>query len=1286
MDQDVLRSRIAELYRSVKPLDASTDITSTHHAYVASKLDEVAAEAERSIFPAASASTDGDLKDDAARLYRQLAISNSWLNEREERTRRWIDRAAELASNEVLRDMVVGEQNNLRDAEAFPEIRSLCRQGMVDKARRVLVKRRRQTTDPVMRRRIDEFLAEPRNFLAPLGGAPTMSTINGFGTMLHGNRDGRSDGTYVSTLCLVALFLPLFPLRAYVVQSQGTNSYVFYGRVPLSPFAFWWRKMMILLPMVAALGLWGADAWNSSPYIRETGFLSEASGKLSKRDYAGALAPLSKLSGTRDASRLAKLDDLFARTMYEALTATHTPDDAARFVSTIGTAASRLKRPLSGAIYLEMKSALKRIASKPSAGTAARNFLTWMGTMDPGVAADLPHLAANACDECDDPVLLAATIEFFLQAGKPCPEPIVTRLSDHLTRTRHPTWNVDALSYLKVADPAQAAPILLQRCEAAWKGAAQEPDLLGLKSLPAPLRRLLELDAEKDPEKCAAGLESAAAPDGLKPPQDGWHHLGVARRLSKVLGTLNEKDPVRFPVSKARPWAIQAAELSPEDLALRGTALRYLIEDGDYARAIALGGNGTDDPKIGTYVGIALARSGKLEEAAQLLRPRVHRDLPLYSRAFEAWSKAITDKSESLWRSLQSGSAPRPVITRLNSLPKERAIEEAQQWVGREVARDSFVVQQRRLWMDKVDVHPAASELAMVELSLGQSMRPGPERTARLEAAEHLFLDLRKISGDDPHQELRLAQVYCWLGKDKEGAEIFERLEKSEDVHLLSALAEVYRNLARKESARQIYEKAYGKAVEKEKPNIAFSRAISAVDLSDRLTWLRKSDLSSAGVKVEIDSAEARIAMNAGKFESAVAPLRRAVAYYAALPESSMSQNNGSIVMKELARATGDSKHDYEALRMMRRAHELSPEDAIVLSNYINDLESIAYIALAGNALQQEVIHERPERDWLEYVVPRLSAEEWAARAKAQPELRRAAELAVKSAILSPDGSTGYTMQKLYFLLTRDGAGIRKLRESLEARPTVREEDSAQDEAHARGEWSDFEKKQTEAAVTRWELLMPSIRKAGHAPTLGYALKSLAGSRHVAARMGIASQKLETAIEEAEESIKVFDAPPSREILAWLLAEQAAKAVAAGDAEFARWAKESPSLSEAYLLPLYLRKHPDRAASLLARDDVRRATAAVAGYENSDPRKRSVWSWSWLEMAGHDLREKARKAIASHPAAFENDRLTFLLSPRSASDAIGVWLSAIACGNEEVARKVADQAEKTKLVPSFFRK
>ncbi|MBI3857270.1 MAG: hypothetical protein HY293_16410, partial [Planctomycetes bacterium] len=116
MDPQALKARISELLRSVKPLDASTDITAPHHAHVSAKLDEVAAEAERDLVPAAAASKDPDLKDEAARLYRQLAISNSWLNGREDRTLRWIDRAAELAASEILRDMVVAEQNNLRDS------------------------------------------------------------------------------------------------------------------------------------------------------------------------------------------------------------------------------------------------------------------------------------------------------------------------------------------------------------------------------------------------------------------------------------------------------------------------------------------------------------------------------------------------------------------------------------------------------------------------------------------------------------------------------------------------------------------------------------------------------------------------------------------------------------------------------------------------------------------------------------------------------------------------------------------------------------------------------------------------------------------------------------------------------------------------------------------------------------------------------------------------------------------------------------------------------------------
>src|SRR5204863_2721781 len=107
--------------------------------------------------------------------------------------------------------------------------------------------RRKRTNDPVTKKRIDEILAEPRNFAAPLKSAPSLMTFNGIGTMLVGERDRRGDGSYVATLCLVFIFVPILPLRAYLVRGEG-RGWSFFGRVPLSFFAFWWRRMAVVGP------------------------------------------------------------------------------------------------------------------------------------------------------------------------------------------------------------------------------------------------------------------------------------------------------------------------------------------------------------------------------------------------------------------------------------------------------------------------------------------------------------------------------------------------------------------------------------------------------------------------------------------------------------------------------------------------------------------------------------------------------------------------------------------------------------------------------------------------------------------------------------------------------------------------------------------------------------------------------------------------------------------------------------------------------------------------------
>ncbi|HVE42614.1 MAG TPA: hypothetical protein VNM14_22230 [Planctomycetota bacterium] len=1282
MESDALKTRLDELTKSLAAIEVSSAMHTDVRSGIASKLDAIAADAERDVVPALGPSPDPDLHDAAARVFRQLAMTNSWLENREERTRNWIDRAAELVRSDILRDLIKNEQNRLRDGEAFAGISDLCEKGLVDKARRELVRRRKASSDPVLRKRIEEVLADPRNFLSPMRSAPGLMTMNGFGTMMWGERDRKADGTYVSTLCMVFCFLPFLPLRSYLVSREGTG-WRFYGRVPLSPFAFWYRRIAVLGPILAALVFWGYESTMSLPYVTETRALATAGEQKARRDYAAAMNTLGKIS-TRDAERGAQVQQLVQQTLTSALSDVQTLDSAQRFLGTTGAACLRTRRALGPDGAAAAQAALGRFAVDPGAGKTARDFVTWMAGVFPDVRPRQAEILEQACRSCDSPLLLAAAAEQYFQSKRPCPADLVRKLRTHLLERRHDTWDADVLSYLKVADASDARPLLYARVESAWKGDAAAPDLLDLPQLPAPFRKLLELDLEKNPEKQVAGLEKAVEVDGLEDAQKTWQRIGVAKRLVKILGVLNEKDPIRTPVSKIRPWAVQASELAPDDVAARVLALRYLLEEGDYARVIEMGRPGTADRKTATFVGVALARSGKTEEAATLLRPIVSRDLPEFLLAFQNWERAAENKSQWLWNTLKQGTADRSFIGRLNAMPKEQAMQEAERWVQRQVDLDASVASLRTKWRERVDVHPAASELAMIELSLGRSMPPGAERQARLEAAERLFLDLRKILQGNPHQELQLGQVYFWLGKEKEGTDIFGKLEEGGDPKILHALGEAYRSFYRQDDARRVLEKAYEKSSANDRMTVAFTRSITTNDMEDRLAWLQKADVSSPAVKVEIDTTQAYLSMESGNFAAAVAPLQRAAAYYQGRPESSTTLNNGAIVENQLAAASGDFKHLVEALGKFRKAKELEPESAILLGNYLSGLERVGHAALAGDALRPDLLHELPTSRWQDYVVPQPTREQWAARTSAQPELRRAADLVAKCLILSPDNESGYTAQSEFLIATRDLAGLRRLREAVEANPPKRSEDAAKDRAHDRGEYTPSERNAALRALEHLDERLAELRKAGHARSLAFALVRSSWTRLNSLRRGLGDQKIERVVREVEEAVTVFDARPTRSALAQIRMQQAALAFAATDEAFGRWVKDNPGVALGHLLVLYARKHPDLAPAIREREDVKQAARAADEALRIDPTRASLSLWTWLDMAGHASREDARKAYRDDPLLLEEARLDRLLNAGSAEKAVEAWLAATACGETEVAASIAAQARSAGLLPAFF--
>lgn len=97
------------------------------------------------------------------------------------------------------------------------------------------------------------LLDNRRLFIQPLNGAPTMMTYNGFGSSAYGAAEpDTQDGTFILTVYLVALFVPLYPFSAYLVR-RADKGWSFFGKVPLSGTGYLWQRSIALAGVIAVL-------------------------------------------------------------------------------------------------------------------------------------------------------------------------------------------------------------------------------------------------------------------------------------------------------------------------------------------------------------------------------------------------------------------------------------------------------------------------------------------------------------------------------------------------------------------------------------------------------------------------------------------------------------------------------------------------------------------------------------------------------------------------------------------------------------------------------------------------------------------------------------------------------------------------------------------------------------------------------------------------------------------------------------------------------------------------
>ncbi len=219
--------------------------------------------------------------------------------------------------------------------------------------------------------------------MRPIGRPPSLFTINGVGTGMYGSRDYDDlTRTYVKTLCICFLFVPLIPLFAYRV-ADAPRGWYFLGKVPLSPFARAWNYLLLLLALGG--GAFGGWSWytNTPEYVaRHT--LEEGDRLAAQGQLAAAAEKYDRVSreypqSASEAS--ARLNDLISAPLLDA--------PAAEVVSVLRVAARPNNRLTPNVVYEHGRAWIDRHTDDPRGVIQVLDVITPLAPEEGQAAAQM---------------------------------------------------------------------------------------------------------------------------------------------------------------------------------------------------------------------------------------------------------------------------------------------------------------------------------------------------------------------------------------------------------------------------------------------------------------------------------------------------------------------------------------------------------------------------------------------------------------------------------------------------------------------------------------------------------------------------------------------------------------------------------------------------------------------------------------------------------------------------------------------------------------------------------
>ncbi|HWO23179.1 MAG TPA: hypothetical protein VNO30_30765 [Kofleriaceae bacterium] len=1100
-----------------------------------------------------------------------------------ETARGWLEEATQYARDDDQRAELATAREQPERFRALVHGRNLFAHGKERKARKLwkqLARGENGAKDPIAKSAAVELVA-PR----PLNGdLPSLWSYNGFGLGFAGRRDEWPDGTYATTQCITGLFIPLFPIAAYRVATDG-EGWIVLAREQLSTFARAMRYVLIggIAAVIAVIAI--------RSYVTDPE-------RLARKRFDRAIAAVS--SRAPEAS-IRELDALLAGP--DLGLAGH---DRARRAGAeiIRLTAGMAPKPFQREHVDHANRLVQRYKLMPrevQAG-AARDAVVdaiegWAKELGGGAETAEARLAL---------LKLGADVADAKRSGQLLTQVAATRL---------------VVADAKAAEqPIDALEVLME-----------QPSTDAMARARPIVARLVESPSTL--------VEAGGALDrwlGAMPAGDPLRQAATTRRAEALAGRTEAEAEGATPaqleaMAAKRPWDQYV------QLRLAGAEIDAGKLEAAAARLDKLGPHGLIVREGRLLLAQLSSRLGKLDLADALLTGLLSGRLDRFVAASGALQQARTRAVEQVQRDLRTGNIPPHLERELQAESGEEARNAlVREWGNKQIAEDPAVKRAEEALLAVADVVQISIVAGMVKLRRAQGLA-GAARDAMLLEAERAFLAIRTEAEGQPEFQLGLGEIYARLGKSKESEAAFAAVLAKNEPHLSLRVASLYRDLGSVERAREVATSVYNKQGE---PRVAQHAAgflgllETGIDDDAAEGWYRKANTSEPHVRAALLDLEGRRLLRQGKRAECGSKFAEVARMH--LDSAHLSYNNAAVAHVLRYHCTSDVTALVDAEQALEKAYRAEQENPIIVGNLFGRLDSNSKVRVLGKRLDIRAVPidggdaerilglmvEGPER---EAILAELAADRSA---------QRAAELLLQYEVLAPSNTAPYREGFAAAELRRDEAAARAVLER--ARRAKQLDTSEAVAARKKYQSGESDGKQLESFTSELGRLTENLarRSAGKSRAVALALDA-------SVRISVALLKADRAMlaRAREESLEAMRLWPALDLTGYITSSLIDEAGLEADA--AAWTKLRRERSAASALAKLTAESSPLAASIRAS----KQWGELAGYMKNDRSRPGLDDLRLARLLGDADLEARAKAVLGDKFARMSRELSALLSP-----------------------------------------